>query len=94
MTVDDCKCVGIAVEAAAVGAAAVAAAVGSSQVGGGAGLGHVGPCFYGSDQETYTIKHWLLLTMAKKKNRTVTSFAHKSFENPPSVLKFLLKLPF
>ena len=33
------------------------------------------------------------LTMAKKK-RTVTSFAHKSFENSPSVLKFLLKLLF
>ena len=48
MTVNDCKCVGIAVGAAAVGAAAVAAAVGSLQVGGGAGLGHVGPCFYGS----------------------------------------------
>ena len=30
----------------------------------------------------------------KKKNRTVTSFAHKSFENSPSVLKFLLKLLF
>ena len=34
-----------------------------------------------------------IVTMAKK-NRTVTSFAHKSFENSPSVLKFLLKLPF
>ena len=30
----------------------------------------------------------------KKKNRTVTSIAHKSFENSPSVLKFLLKLLF
>ena len=30
----------------------------------------------------------------KKKNQTVTSFAHKSFENSPSELKFLLKLVF
>ena len=30
----------------------------------------------------------------KIKNRTDTSFAHKSFENSPSVLKFLLKLLF
>ena len=30
----------------------------------------------------------------KKKNRTVTSFAHKSFKNSPSVLRFLLELLF
>ena len=37
------------------------------------------------------------VTMAKKtktKKQTVTSFAHKSFENSPSVLKFVLKLLF
>ena len=46
-----------------------------------------------NQQSLFVIFDKVILTMAKK-NQTVISFAHKSFENSPSVLKFLLKLLF
>ena len=41
-----------------------------------------------------TKQHDHIFNYGKKKKQTVTSFAHKSFENSPSELKFLLKLLF